>query len=109
MLQRKIIVVVFLLFTTLCITAIGMTSEKKAGHRTQGDQVTVLTPGTTARLCPHPACGPDEHILRIPQGTTLKVEGIEKIKIGSITVVWYEVVYQEDRGWISIFDTNAAQ
>ena len=34
-----------------------------------GDAVTIVTPGTEARLCPQPGCGPDQHITRIPAGT----------------------------------------
>ena len=71
-----------------------------------GDKVTIVTPGVEARLCPLPACGPDQHITRIPEGTVLTVENTEDFAIGTIKVKWFEVVYEESRGWISIYDTN---
>jgi hypothetical protein len=66
-----------------------------------GDKVTVVTPGVEARLCALPACGPDQHITRIPEGTVLTV--------GTFKVKWFEVVYAEKRGWISIYDTDMAK
>jgi hypothetical protein len=53
-------------------------------------------------------CGPEQHILRIPEGTDLKVEGIEDVKIGTILVTWFQVIVEGDTGWISIYDTNKA-
>ena len=79
-----------------------------AGDVKQGDTVTIVTAGVTARLCPQPMCGLDEHIMRIAEGTDLKVEGIEDIKIGTILVTWFQVVVEGNTGWISIFDTNKA-
>ena len=79
-----------------------------AGDAAPGDSVTIVTPGVTARLCPQPMCGPDEHIMRIAEGTKLKVEGIEDVKIGSIVVTWFQVAVEDNTGWISIFDTDKA-
>lgn len=79
-----------------------------AGHVKQGDEVTIVVPGTVARLCPYPNCGQDQHITRIPEGTVLKVEGIMDVKSGRMTVQWFEVSYQGNRGWLSIFDTDKA-
>jgi hypothetical protein len=79
-----------------------------AGDVERGDTVTIVTPGVTARLCPQPMCGPDEHIMRIAQGTHLKVEGIEDVRIGSILVTWLQVAVGDNTGWISIFDTDRA-
>jgi hypothetical protein len=90
--------------TTFCDAA-----EDTAEKITAGDHITILTPGTTARLCPQPVCKPEKHITRIPQGTVLKVEAVEAVQIGTITVLWFEVTYGENRGWISIFDTNESQ
>ena len=75
----------------------------------QGDKVTIITPGTVARLCPHPNCGQNQHITRIPKGTILKVEGIMDVKSGILTVKWFEVTYKGKRGWISIYDTDKVQ
>jgi hypothetical protein len=83
------------------VAASGYASEIK-----QNDKVTIVTPGTVARLCPYPNCGQDQHITRIPEGTVLAVEGIADVKSGMMTVKWFEVTYKGKRGWISIFDTN---
>lgn len=74
-----------------------------------GDTVTIVTPGVEARLCPQPACGPDQHITRIPEGTVLTIESTDVFAIGTFKVKWFEVVYQNQRGWISIYDTDRAQ
>ena len=79
-----------------------------AGDVTPGDSVTIVTPGVTARLCPQPMCGPDKHIMRITEGTDLKVEGVEDVKIGTILVTWYQVDVEGNTGWISIYDTDKA-
>lgn len=73
-----------------------------------GDTVTIVTPGIEARLCPQPGCGPDQHITRIPEGTVLPILGIDIFAIGTFKVKWFEVVYDNQRGWISIYDTNRA-
>jgi hypothetical protein len=88
-----------------CIAAYVYASEVK-----QGDKVTIITPGTVARLCPHPNCGSSQHITRIPKGVVLEIEGIMDVKSGMLPAVkWFEVTYKGKRGWISIFDTNKAQ
>lgn len=98
----------FLVF--LCYLLIGsFAPEIHADEIRPGDKVIVVTPGIEARLCPLPACGPDQHIIRIPEGTVLKVENTEDFVIGTIKVKWFEVVYEENRGWISIYDTNMAK
>ena len=79
-----------------------------AGDVTPGDTVTVVTPGVTARLCPQPMCGPDKHIMRIAEGTDLKVAGVEDIKIGTMVVTWFQVAVEGTTGWISIYDTDKA-
>jgi hypothetical protein len=84
-------------------------SEVPAEEVKQGDSVTIVTPGIEARLCPQPMCKPDQHITRIPQGTVLKINGIRDAKIGTFKVRWFEVTYNENRGWISIFDTDKAK
>lgn len=79
-----------------------------AGEFKQGDKIKIITPETVARLCPHPNCGENQHIIRIPQGTTLTIEGITSVKSGRLPPVkWFEVKYKGNRGWVSIFDTNA--
>jgi hypothetical protein len=72
----------------------------------QGDNVTIITPGTVARLCPHPNCGQNQHITRIPEGIKLQVEGIMKVKSGMMEITWFEVKYKGKRGWISMYDTD---
>ena len=79
-----------------------------AGDVEPGDTVTIMTPGVTARLCSEPMCGPDQHIMRIAEGTELEVEDTEDVKIGSIHVTWFQVVVDGNAGWISIYDTNRA-
>ena len=87
----------------------GIASEVPAGEVKKGDTVTIATPGIEARLCPHPMCKPDQHITRIPQGTVLRIHDIRDAKIGTFTVRWFAVTYNENRGWISIFDTDKAR
>ena len=74
----------------------------------QGDRITIVTPGTVARLCPHPGCGPNKHITRIFEGTSLVVEDSTDFKIGTFSVRWFAVSYEGNSGWISIFDTDKA-
>jgi len=95
----------------LCLLVIGpdIHSDIYADEIRPGDKVTIVTPGVEARLCQLPACGPDQHITRIPEGTVLTVENTEDFVIGTIKVKWFEVVYEENRGWISIYDTNMAK
>ena len=93
----------------LLVVVSCIASNVYAGEVRQGDKVTIVTPGTVARLCPHPNCGQNQHITRIPEGTVLKVEGIIDVKSGVLTVKWFEVTYKGNRGWISIFDTDKAQ
>ena len=96
----------FLLFILLLM--LDNSSIVHAGDVEQADTVTIVTPGVTARLCPEPMCGPDQHIMRVAEGTELEVEGTEDVKIGSIHVKWFQVEVEGNTGWISIFDTNKA-
>ena len=93
----------------LTVMALGIASNVNTSEVKQSDKVTIVTPGTVARLCPHPNCGQNQHITRIPKGTVLEVEGIMDVKSGVLTVQWFEVTYKGKRGWISIFDTDKAQ
>ena len=90
------------------LLVIAHASALCAGDVEPGDIVTIVTPGVTARLCPQPMCGPEEHIMRIAEGTNLKIVGIEDVKIGSLLVTWFQVAVQDNTGWISIFDTDKA-
>jgi hypothetical protein len=74
----------------------------------KGDRIVIVTPGTLARLCPQPGCGPNKHITRIPEGTSLVVEDLTDFKIGTFSVRWFAVSYGGNSGWISIFDTDKA-
>ena len=87
----------------------GIAPEIYADEIRPGDKVTIVTPGIEARLCPQPGCGPDRHITRIPEGTVLTIISTEDYAIGTFKVKWIEVVYDENRGWISIYDTNRSQ
>jgi hypothetical protein len=96
----------FFVFICGLIIDPGIGLEIHADEIRPGDKVTVVTPGVEARLCPLPACGPDQHITRIPEGTVLTVKNTEDFVIGTIKVKWFEVVYEQRRGWISIYDTD---
>jgi hypothetical protein len=98
------------LFVFLCLLIVGpgIVPDIYADEIKPGDTVTIITPGIEARLCPHPGCGPDRHITRIPAGTVLIVKNTEDYVIGTFKVKWFEVVYDENRGWISIYDTDKA-
>ena len=74
-----------------------------------GDTVTIVTPGIEARLCPQPACGPNQHLTRIPEGSVFTILGTDVFAIGTFKVKWFEVIYENQRGWISIYDTDRAQ
>jgi hypothetical protein len=101
----KIFICIFALLSSLLIIP-AINSNALADEVKQNDKITIVTAGTVARLCPRPGCGPDEHITRIPQGTILNVEGIQDYTIGTFNVKWFEVIYKENRGWISIYDTD---
>ena len=97
------------LFRTLMLFLIMIpftASDIYAKEAKQGDKVTIVTPETVARLCPHPNCGQNQHITRIPQGTIFKIEGIMAFKSGMMKVKWLEVTYNGKKGWISIYDTD---
>lgn len=98
------------LLVSLCFLIIGpeIVPDIYAEEIKPGDAVTIITPGIEARLCPHPGCGPDRHITRIPAGTILTVQNTEDYVIGTFRVKWFEVVYNENRGWISVYDTDKA-
>ena len=110
--QRHIHQTVFictaLLFALITLLT-GTASAVYANDVKQGDSVTIVTPGTEARLCPQPGCGPNEHITRIPQGTVLTIQNTEIFEIGTFKVKWFAVVYQNKPGWISIYDTDQAK
>lgn len=83
-----------------------ISSPAVCGTVKQGDTVTIVTPDVLARLCPYPMCGSGAHLARIPQGTSLKVLGINNVKSGMTTITWFEVEFKKQKGWISIFDTD---
>ena len=72
----------------------------------RGDTVMIVTPDVTARLCPYPMCGEGEHLARIPQGTRFNVASVHNAKSDNFEVIWFEVVYKKQNGWISIYDTD---
>ena len=95
-----------LLFFTLAAIQTAIPSGLRADEVKMGDTVTIVTPGIEARLCPRPGCGPDQHITRIPAGTVLTIVGTNVLTIGTFNVKWFEVIHEDQRGWISIYDTN---
>ena len=99
------------IISLLCLLIIGpgIHSDIYADEIQPGDKVSIVTPGIEARLCPQPGCGPDRQITRIPEGTVLTVKSTEDYAIGTFKVKWFEVVYDENRGWISIYDTNKSK
>ena len=103
--HRYVFICSGLLFALVTLFS-GMGAAVWANEAKPGDIVTIVTSGTEARLCSQPGCGPDQHITRIPEGTALRVEGTQDYAIGTFKVKWFEVVYQESRGWISIYDTD---
>ena len=98
-------------FFLLCIASLftGVAATVLADDTKPGDSVTIVTPGTEARLCPEPGCGPNQHITRIPEGTVFTIENTDVFAIGTFKVPWFEVVYDQQRGWISIYDTDKAK
>jgi hypothetical protein len=106
-LGMKALICSFILLSSLVMNP-EINSDVFAAEFKPKDKVTIVTAGAVARLCPHPGCGPDQHISRIPKGTVLKVEGLKDYAIGTFKVKWFEVVYKENRGWISIYDTDKA-
>ena len=107
--QDRLVLNCLLLFIIPAILCSGLRPVAWAEEIKVGSPVTIVTPGNEARLCPQPACGPDQHITRIPEGTVLTVQGADVFAIGTFKVKWFEVVYENQRGWISIFDTDRAQ
>ena len=74
----------------------------------QAQDVTIVTPGQKARLCPTPNCGWYQDIARIPEGTTLAVRGFYTVPSDGFLppVEWYEVTYQGKQGWVSKIDVR---
>ena len=58
------------------------------------------------RLCPRVSCGQDEHLLRIPPGTELKVQRVIIARAGMWDVPWYKVEYQGKSGYVSEMMTD---
>jgi len=100
--MKKAIQIIVMLM--LIMVPIG--SANSAMEIKKGDKVTIITQGTMARLCPYPNAMQNKHITRIPKGTILEVEGIADVKAGILSVKWFEVIYNEKRGWISMYDTD---
>ena len=96
----------FFVFLGLLILGPGIAPDIYADEIKPGDEVTIRTPGIETRLCPNPGCAPGRHLTRIPAGTVLTVKSTEDYVIGTFRVKWFEVVYGENRGWISIYDTD---
>lgn len=107
-LNRNVYIRLVWLFAFVTLSS-GMGSAIWANEVNTGDTVTIVTPRTEARLCPRPGCGPDQHITRIPEGTVFTIQSTEVFAIGTFKVKWFEVVYDNQHGWISIYDTDKAK
>ena len=105
---RNIFICLFLIFG-MALRLSGMPPTVWAEDVKIGDSITIVTPGTEARLCPQPGCGPDQHITRIPAGIVLTIRDTDVFTIGTFNVKWFEVDYENQRGWVSIYDTNRAK
>lgn len=98
---------VFLLLMVVALITTNIYAEDIMDKLKDGYEITILTPGTTARLCPRPMCGMNEHIARIPEDTVLKVDYSAKLENSSRKpVVWCYVNYEGKSGWVSIYDTD---
>ncbi len=93
----------------LLVLCSGWLKNVHADDTNVGDTVTIVTPGIEARLCPQPACGPNQHLTRIPEGSVFTILSTDVFAIGTFKVKWFEVIYENQRGWISIYDTDRAQ
>ncbi|MDJ0985586.1 MAG: hypothetical protein QNJ26_08585 [Desulfobacterales bacterium] len=93
----------------LVVLCSGWLKNVRADDTNVGDTVTIVTPGIEARLCPQPACGPNQHLTRIPEGSVFTILSTDVFAIGTFKVKWFEVIYENQRGWISIYDTDRAQ
>lgn len=107
-LNRKVYICLVWLFALVTLNS-GMGSAIWANEVKMDDTVTIVTPGTEARLCPQPGCGPNQHIARIPEGTVFTIQSTEVFAIGTFKVKWFAVVYDNQHGWISIYDTDKAK
>ena len=96
------------LFALVCLDS-RLAKSVWADDVKKGDMETIVTPGTEARLCPQPACAPGQHITRIPEGTVFTIQDTDVFAIGTFKVQWFEVIYDEQHGWISIYDTDKAK
>jgi hypothetical protein len=99
----------FLLVLLIVYLFTGVAATVWAEDAKPGDKVTIVTAGTEARLCPDPGCGPDKHLARIPEGTAFTIQNTDVFAIGTFKVTWFEVIYEQQRGWISIYDTDKAK
>ncbi len=98
--MKRIFMVIALVFS------LGLSIDSYAGTASKGDSVKILTANSRARMCPKPNCGQDQHLLRLPTGTVLKVQDVAEIKNGYFKAKWYKINYNDKTGWISMFDTN---
>ncbi len=90
--SKSVLIAIFLSFALCNFATTAISVEIK-----QGDKVKIITPGTMARLCPHPNCSTNQHIMRIPKGTILVIDGITDVKSGLMSVKWFEVKYEKKR------------
>ena len=99
----------FKIFGAALLVLALMAANAFSDDISQGDTVSIVTPGEAARLCPAPKCEDDEKLTHIPEGTRMEIEGIMNVKSGMRDAMWFEVRYKGERGWISIYDTDKAR
>ena len=102
--MRYIVVVIMVLIASMS----WYSNKVEAAEIKQGDTIVIITPETMARLCPFPNCGSSQHLIRILKGTKLVVEGIQSTQVGRMPPVkWFEVTYKGNKGWVSVYNTDA--
>ena len=69
-------------------------------------QITVVTAGNQARLCPNPSCAIGEELQRIETGTALTVLDAKNVESGISTTIWFKVDVDGNTGWVSEFDVE---
>ena len=84
-------------------TSAGMDSVVK-----KGDLIRVVAFDNRACLCREPNCGYGQEIARIKTGAILEVLSHLTVRMETCDVIWYEVIYANNRGWVSEFDTDRA-
>ena len=93
----------------LCFWAlVYVTSAVGADIRSPGDIVVVVTPRGDARLCDKPNCDVGQHVARLPTNSAHTVISCQIIKQPVNDVAWYEIEFNDTKGWVSEFNLEDA-